>query len=141
MSLRTIFGDPVYFNSGLKVRNPLLGVEIDYYFMAHLLSGSKTELTLKLWTVIIDYEGIVYGMCTHHHGHYFEWKEAIQNRIKRHLLEVGLDNLQVNRMIRDIEIKKKGHIIPFDSRTGDAIGINGSNELYIRKTKFTYIQK
>ncbi len=140
MSLENSFGNQLYVNKDLRVQNPLMGVEIDYYFMAKLSSGSKTEISMKIWTVIVDCHGEIYGMCTKHIGHYRTWKETIKGRMENHLKHVGLDSLQITRMLREIEIKKEGHLIKHDYRTTGSIGIDGSNQLYIRRNKFTYFK-
>lgn len=124
-----------------KVQHPMEDVEIDYYFMASRFAGSKTEISMKIWTVIIDSQGLVYGMKTKHIGNYKDWQTVIQNRLKDHLQRVGIDNLIIERMVREIPIKKEGYIIPWDNRcSGDKIGIIGADEIYVRKDKFTYFQ-
>ena len=123
------------------IQNPMEGVEVDYYFMASRFGGSKTQVTINLWTVAVDFDGNIYGMYTHHIGHYGCWKEMISCRIEQHLSKLGVDSLQVKRMLRDIIIQKEGHLIPGDHRQGGSrIGINGSDELYIRKEKFSFLK-
>lgn len=139
MNLNKSYGNTVIKNMS-KILNPLEGVEIDYYFMAQGFAGSKEEISLRLWTVIIDSQGQVYCMCTYHIGHFNPWKAVIRDRMESHLQKVGVDNLQISRMLREIQIKKEGHIIPWDYRVGgNRVGIDGSDEIYIRRDRFTYI--
>jgi hypothetical protein len=141
MSLFNTVGNTITKNQKASPSNNLGGVEIDYYFMASKFGGSKTEIHLRLWTVIVDSEGFIYCMKTSHIGNYLVWKEVIQSRIKSHLIQIGIDGLIANRLVRDIEIKKEGHIIPNDIRCGgDRIGVDGSSEVYIRRTKFSYLR-
>ncbi|MCH4821767.1 hypothetical protein ML462_01160 [Gramella lutea] len=141
MLLAKTVGNIIEKNQRSRPTNLLGGVEVDYYFMASKFSGSKTEISLVLWTIVVDEEGYIYGLLTRHLGHYNTWKEVISNRIKEHLIRLGLDNLFVNRLVREIEIKKEGHIIPKDIRCGgDRIGVDGSDEIYIRRSKFTYFK-
>lgn len=136
MSLTKYDGNTIYHNLQ-QITNAHEGVEIDYYFMAKKFGGSQTEISMKIWTVIIDSQSNVYGMKTKHMGHFEDWQKVISDRLKDHLLKVGCTPLQITRMLRDIDIKKDGHIIPWDYRcTGTRIGIDGSNQLYIRKNKF-----
>ena len=139
VSLGKSNGNILYRNTG-SIQNPHEGVEIDYYFMAKRFGGSEYEITLRLWTVIIDSKGDIFCMYTSHNGHYSTWKEVISDRMKSHLFKVGVDNLHAKRLLRDFEIKKEGYIIPWDYRVGgNRIGIDGSDEIYIRKDRFTYI--
>ncbi|MCM8570264.1 hypothetical protein NE848_12795 [Gramella jeungdoensis] len=134
-------GEKVEYYKIPKVRKPHEGVEVDYYFMASRFAGHPTEISMDLWTVIIDSEGFAYGLKTSHLGDFHTWKEVIRDRIKEHLYRVGVDNLQVKRLVRDIEIKKDGHRIPNNNCVGGPfIGIDGGRELYIRKDKFTFIK-
>ncbi|MFV8280609.1 hypothetical protein ACNKXS_03645 [Christiangramia marina] len=120
--------------------NILGGVEVDYYFMATRFGGSSVEISMTLWTMIVDEEGFVYAMRTRHIGPYDNWKEVIRDRIEQHLYKLKLDGLFVRRMVRDIDIKKEGHIISHDPRSaGDNIGIDGSNEVFLRRSKFSYL--
>lgn len=123
-----------------RMINELIGVEIDYYYMASYFAGSRNIISIMLWSVIVDAEGFIYAYRTSHIGDYDGWKELITNRIHEHLLEIGVSALFANRIARDITIKKEGHHIPTDERsTGDRIGIHGADEVYIRKDKFTYL--
>ena len=140
MSLYRTIGGVVYKNDKPRIINSLLGVEVDYYFMAKRSSKGSNVISLKLWSIIVDHEGLVYGMITQHFGEFQDWEKVIHSRIHEHLLRVGVDMLHAKRMVRDIEIKKDGHLLPYDYRTSDAIGIEGSNQLYIRKSKFTYLK-
>ena len=120
--------------------NMLGGVEVDFYFMATRFGGSKVEISMSLWTVVVDEEGFVYAMRTRHIGPYHDWQEVIRDRIEHHLYKLKLDGLFVRRMVRDIEINKEDHIIPHNPRSaGDNIGIDGSNEVYLRRSRFTYL--
>jgi hypothetical protein len=140
MSLDHCVGNTLTNSKRPTVANPIGGVEVDYYFMASTFSGSKTHVNICLWTVVVDSEGYVYGMYTKHIGHFETWKDVIRDRIAKHLFSVGVDNLQTRRLIRDIEIKKDGHLIPYNYRIGgNRIGIDGSDELYIRKDRFTFL--
>lgn len=139
MSLLKYDGNTITKHPQPKVLQPLEDVEIDYYFMATRFAGSRTEINMKIWTVIIDSQGIIYGMYTKHWGNYENWQEVIQKRIKDHLQRVGVDPLIIKRMVRDIPIQKEGHIIKWDYRcSGDKIGIRGDDEIYVRKNKFNY---
>ncbi|TRO65486.1 hypothetical protein [Christiangramia sabulilitoris] len=141
MSLNHYIGNTLIKNQRSQPANTLGGIEIDYYFMASKFGGSQTEISLNLWTVLVDCDGFIYCMKTIHIGHFSTWKEVIKNRIKDHLVKIGIDSLIIKRLIRDIEIKKEGHIIPKDIRCGgDRIGIDGSDEVYIRRSKFTYLK-
>ncbi|GHA43555.1 hypothetical protein GCM10007103_25890 [Salinimicrobium marinum] len=141
MSLKRSVGNTIIQNQRSRIENPLEGIEIDYYFMASRVGGSKTEISLKLWTIIVDAQGYVYAMHTKHMGHFEEWETTIHNRMHEHLLIAGVDPLMTKRLLTDIEIKKDGHLIKWDTRCGgDYIGIDGSNNLYIRKNRFTYVQ-
>ncbi len=143
-SLLNSLGNYIYKYPNHKrqsIPNPMQGVEIDYYFMASRFAGSKTEVPIKLWTVVVDSEGYAYGLYTKHLGHYQNWVKMIRERIATHLFRLGLDPLQTKRIVRDIDIQKEGHIIPTDNRCGgDRIGIDGSDELYVRRDKFTFIK-
>ena len=139
MSLLKYDGNTITKHPQPKVVNSMEDVEIDYYFMAQRFAQSKTEISMKIWTVIIDSQGLIYGMKTKHWGHYEDWQTVIQSRLKDHLQRVGVDSLIVKRMVRDIPIEKEGHIIKWDYRcTGDKIGITGGDEIYVRKDKFNY---
>ncbi|WP_026838712.1 hypothetical protein [Gillisia sp. JM1] len=128
-------------NERNEIANPLENIEVDYYFMASRFAGSKEIVSIWLWSVIVDNEGYVYAMKTTQIGDYFEWEQLIRNRISEHLYTLGVDSLIVKRLVRDIDIKKEGHIIKEDLRSnGDRIGIDGSNEIYLRKDKFSYIR-
>ncbi|WP_026914213.1 hypothetical protein [Christiangramia portivictoriae] len=141
MSLLNTYGNTVEKNERPKILNPLHGVEVDYYFTASLFADSKTEVSMIVWTVVVDYEGFVYGLRTRHIGNYKPWKELLLSRIESHLNKLNIDSLQVRRMVRDIEIKKEGHIIAIDTRRlGNNIGIDGSTDLYIRKDKFSFLK-
>lgn len=123
-----------------QILNDLEGVEIDYYYMSSFYTGSKTIISMMLWTVIVDAEGFIYATRTSHVGDYYDWKELIRDRIYYHLLDVGVGDLFANRIVRDLDIIKEGHIIPTDERSsGDRIGVHGGDVVYIRKDKFTYI--
>jgi len=123
-----------------KILNDREGVEVDYYYMAGSFAGSKTLISITLWSVVVDAEGFVYGLKTSHIGHYEGWKDLIASRICQHLVELGVGKLFVKRLVRNIDIKKDGHHIPTDERsTGDRIGIHGADEVYIRRDRFTYI--
>ena len=68
------------------------------------------------------------------------WKEVILDRMESHLFKVGVDKLQTKRLLKEFEIEKEGHLIPWDYRVGgNRIGIDGSDEVYLRKDRFTYI--
>ena len=124
----------------LHISNDLIGVEIDYYYMASYFAGSRNIISMMLWSVIVDAEGFIYAYRTSHIGDYEGWKELITNRIYVHLLDIGTSALFANRIVRDIYIKKDGHLIPTDDRsTGDRIGIHGADEVYLRKDRFNYI--
>lgn len=124
-----------------QINNSLYTVEVDYYFMASRFAESREIVSIWLWSVIVDFEGNVYAKKTTHIGDYTEWQLLISNRITEHLKSIGVDNLIAKRMIRDIEIVKEGHLIKTDSRCqGDRIGINGSDDIYLRRDKFTYIK-
>lgn len=141
MNLLKYDGNTITKNSQQKVQHPLEDVEIDYYFMASRFAGSKTEISMKIWTVVIDNRGLIYGMKTKHIGHFENWQLAIEKRLKDHLQRVGIDNLIIKRMVRDIPIEKEGHLIEWDYRcSGDKIGIRGDDEIYVRKDKFTYFK-
>lgn len=130
-----------YPENRITIPNPLIGIEVDYYFMASRFAGSKTEVSITLWTVVVDEEGFVYGLMTFHNGHYEGWDEMIRDRIKEHLIKLNVDALFVKRLVRDLEIKKEGHLIPRDRRVGGTfIGIDGSSELYVRRDRFTYLK-
>ncbi len=123
-----------------QIQNDLEGVEVDYYYMSSYYAGSKTMISLMLWTVIVDAEGFIYACRSSHVGDYDNWRDLIRDRIYYHLLDVGVGDLFAKRIVRDIVIKKEGHIIPTDERSsGDRIGIHGADEVYIRKDRFTYI--
>lgn len=127
-------------NERNEIANSLENIEVDYYFMASKFAGSKEIISIWLWSVIVDNEGFVYCMKTTHIGDYSQWQQLIRDRISEHLFSVGVDNLIVKRLVRDLEIKKEGHIIPTDERSsGDRIGVHGADEVYIRKDRFTYI--
>jgi hypothetical protein len=139
MSLDHYQGHIISKNQKPEITDTLSGVEVDYYFTASLFAKSKTEIAMNLWTVVLDSEGFAYGMLTKHIGNYKNWKEVILNRIEQHLYKLKVDKLQVRRLIRDIEIKKEGHIIPYDVRmAGCKIGITGADEIYVRKDKFSF---
>lgn len=123
-----------------RISNDLIGVEVDYYYMASSFAGSKEIISMMLWTVIVDKEGFVYAYRTSQIGAYDGWKELITVRIYNHLLDIGINSLITKRISRDKEIKKDGHHIPNDYRaTGDRIGIHGVDEVYIRRDRFLYI--
>lgn len=123
-----------------KIINDLIGVEVDYYYMASPFAGSKEIISMMLWSVIVDSEGFIYAYRTSHIGAHDGWKELITQRIYNHLIDVGISSLFANRIARDIEILKDGHHIPTDERSsGDRIGIHGADEVYIRRDRFTYI--
>lgn len=128
-------------NERSQILNTLENIETDYYFMASRFAKSREIISIWLWTVIVDSEGFVYCMKTTHIGDYYEWEQLIRNRIGKHLVALGVDNLIIKRMVRDINIKKEGHIIKLDLRScGDRIGINGSDEIHLRRDKFNYIK-
>lgn len=122
------------------IPNPQEGVEIDYYYKATRFGGKTSKvISLSLWTVVVDYEGCVYCMYTKHIGEYFTWKEVIYNRMREHLIRLGVDNLQIKRMLRDVDIKKEGHLIETEYENGgNRIGIDGTDDIYVRKDRFTY---
>lgn len=141
MGLDKSLGNTLTKSQRSEPANTLGGIEIDYYFMASRFAGSKTQISLCLWTVLVDCDGFVYVMKTNHLGHYEGWEEVIAERIRTHLFKIGLDHITVKRLVRDIEIKKDGHIIPNDDRCGGSkIGIDGSDDIYIRRSKFTYLK-
>ena len=142
MSLRKSVGNILRRGKRDKIPNPLEGVEIDYYFKANRLGGKVSPvITLSLWTVIVDHEGFVYCMYTNHIGEYHTWKEVIYDRMKEHLISLGVDNLQIKRMLRDIEIKKEGHLIKTEyQHGGNRIGINGDDDIHIRRDRFTLLK-
>lgn len=141
MSLLNTYGNTIEQKERPQILNPLQGVEVDYYFTANLFAESKTEVSMIVWTIVVDYEGFVYGLRTRHIGNYEPWKELLKSRIESHLRKLNIDSLQVKRMVRDIDIKKEGHIIALDTRRlGDNIGIDGSTDLYIRKDKFNFLK-
>jgi hypothetical protein len=123
-----------------RISNDLIGVEVDYYYMASPFVKSKEIISIMLWTVIVDAEGFIYAYRTSHIGAHEGWKELFTQRIYIHLIDVGFGQLISNRISRNIEIKKDGHHIPTDERSsGVRIGINGADEVYIRRDRFTYI--
>lgn len=139
MSLFHSDGNTIIKKQRATIPNPMNGVEIDYYFTAKRVGGSNTTISMRLWTVIVDYEGFAYAMLTKHFGLYNPWKELIETRLLNHLLSLNVDKLQAKRLLRDIEIKKEGHLISYDLRMcGDKIGIRGEEEIYIRKDKFNF---
>lgn len=141
MGLEKIIGNTLVRSQRNEPANTLGGVEIDYYFMASRFAGSSTEISMSIWTVIVDCDGFIYAMRTEHLGRYENWKEVISSRIKMHLYSIGLDNIVVMRLVRDIEIKKEGHLIPVNDRcASERMGIDGSDEVYIRRSKFSYIK-
>ncbi|WP_298527828.1 hypothetical protein [uncultured Christiangramia sp.] len=140
MSLYNTYGNSITKNERPEISNTIQGVEVDYYFTASRFADSKTEINMIIWTVVVDSEGFAYGLRTRHIGNYESWKEVILSRIENHLQKLNIDPLQVKRLVRDIEIKKEGHIIAIDTRRlGNNIGIDGSTDLYIRKDKFTFL--
>ena len=141
MGLEKIIGNTLIRCQRNEPANTLGGVEIDYYFMASRFAGSKTEISMSIWTVIVDCDGFIYAMRTEHLGRYEKWQEVLAHRIKVHLYSIGMDNIVVMRLVRDIEIQKEGHLIPNNTRcASDRIGIDGSDEVYIRRSKFSYIK-
>ncbi len=137
MKLNKYAGNTIIQHQRPQVTNPLEDIQIDFYFMATCFAQSKTEISMKLWSVIIDSDGYVYAMKTRHLGHFEDWKEVIVNRLKDHIHKIGVDPLIVKRIIKDIDINKEKHIIPWDYRcTGTKIGIDGSDKIYIREDKF-----
>ena len=141
MSLNKPVGNTLRSAKRIKIPNPLEGVEIDYYFKASRIGGKASEvISLGLWTVVVDYEGYVYCMYTNHIGEYNSWQEVIYNRMREHLIELGVDNLQIKRMLRYIEIKKEGHLIKSDYRHGgNRIGVDGTDDIYVRRDRFTLL--
>ena len=88
----------------------------------------------------MDHEGYIYCMYTNHIGEYYDWKKVIYDRMSEHLMDVGVDNLQIKRMLRDIEIKKEGHLIQTEfQHGGNRIGINGDDDIHIRRDRFTLL--
>lgn len=141
MSLRKSVGNILTRNKRDKIPNPLEGVEIDYYFKASRFSKNSVIISLCLWTVVVDYEGFVYCMYTHHIGEYYKWQEVIYDRMSQHLIRLGVDNLQIKRMLREIEIKKEGHLVKTEyPNGGNRIGINGDDEIHVRREKFTLLR-
>ena len=142
MSLRKSVGNILRRGKRDKIPNPLEGVEIDYYFKSSRLGGkASTIISLSLWTVIVDNGGFVYCMYTHHIGEFYDWKEVIQDRMREHLIDVGLDKLQIKRMLREIEIKKDGHLIKTEyQHGGNRIGINGDDYIHLRRDRFTLLK-
>ena len=141
MGLEKIIGNTLIRSQKNEPANTLGGIEIDYYFMASRFAGSATEISMSIWTIIVDCDGFIYAMRTEHLGSYEKWQEVISSRIKMHLYSIGLDNIVVTRLVRDIEIKKEDHLIPNNDRcVGDRIGIDGSDEVYIRRSRFSYIK-
>lgn len=139
--LCTTIGNTITKSQRNQPANTLGGIEVDYYFMANRFGGSKFEISMSLWTIIVDEEGYVYAMRTRHIGHFETWEDVIRGRIQQHIYSIGFDGLFVKRLVRDLEIKKDGHLIPYDVRsTGDNIGIDGSTEIFIRRSKFKYIK-
>lgn len=141
MSLHKTTGNILTRGQRDKILKPMEGVEIDYYFKASRLGGKVSPvITLSLWTVVVDTEGFVYCMYTHHIGEYFPWKQVIYDRMREHLVRLGVDKLQIKNMLIDIEIKKKGHLIKTEYENGgNRIGINGDDEIHIRRDRFTLL--
>ena len=142
MSLRHTVGNTLTRGERDKIPNPIAGVEIDYYFKAERFGGKTSkQISLSLWTVVVDYEGFIYCMYTHHIGDYQPWKEVIYDRMHSHLIRLGVDNLQIKRMLREIEIKKEGHLIKnMPIHGGNRIGVDGSDDIYVRRDRFTLIK-
>jgi len=141
MSLHKTTGNILKRGQRDKIPNPIEGVEIDFYFKAERLGGKTSEvITLSLWTVVVDYEGFVYCMYTKHIGEFHIWQEVIYDRMKQHLGELGVDNLQIKRILREMEIKKEGHLIETEyEHGGNRIGINGDDDIHVRKDRFTLL--
>ncbi|MAM19844.1 MAG: hypothetical protein ABGW91_06245 [Christiangramia sp.] len=141
MSLHNRNGNTIEYRQFQKPQNLLGEVEFDYYFTAKKAWRSSTEIFLSLWTIIVDEQGYAYGLLTRHHGHFEPWKEVISNRICQHLAHLGYDNLIIRRITRDLIVEKEGHLISSKAEcVGDRIGIDGSNNLYIRKDRFSLIK-
>lgn len=123
-----------------NILNALEGFEVDYYFMAKRYDGSRTQITMSIWVVVVDFEGFVYGQKTIHSGHYENWKLAITDMIEAFLIKLDVDKLFIKRTMVDMEIKKDGHLIPYNPKSSDRIGIDGGSELYIRKNRFSLLK-
>ena len=141
MSLSKSVGNVLTRAKRAKIPNPIEGVEIDFYYKSGRLGGKVSKvINLSLWTVVVDYEGFVYCMYTHHIGEYHTWKEVIYDRMREHLISLGVDNLQIKRMLRDVEIKKEGHLIETEyTHGGNRIGINGDDDIHVRRDRFTLL--
>ncbi|WBL25100.1 hypothetical protein [Zunongwangia sp. HGR-M22] len=101
--------------------------------MATRFIEGTDEISLTIWTIIIDDKENPYVLRTHHLGHYGTWKEVIQNRIISHFHRVRLSDI-IPSVLKRIEIKKEDHIIKHNNlKGGHRIGIDGTDEIYIRK--------
>ncbi|WP_386270369.1 hypothetical protein [Zunongwangia endophytica] len=72
-------------------------------------------------------------MRTSHLGHFEPWKEVIKDRIIKHLHRVRLSDI-IPTVLKTVSINKKDHIINYNRMLGgNMVGIDGTDQIYIRE--------
>ena len=87
-----------------------LGVSFDYIFMGKR-QGEGSMLLLQ--TLVYDHTGRRFSRKGEYIPRYSEVKKCIEVKIREHLLDLGVDKVQVNGLLRDFEVDNS-KFRPFD---------------------------
>ena len=107
MSLEKAYGGIFYRRSAETLREPHLGIEVDYWYMAKRISPTSRIIDLCICTLIYDHTGNRFECKSIHQGDYKTWKEVIRQRLEAHMLKEGVDKLMARRIARDLEVSKE----------------------------------
>lgn len=89
------------------IKDAHMGVEFDYIFMGD--PQGKEGVHLLVETKVIDHFENQYIRRTEHLVLRKDVKDCIRSRIREHLLDTGVDNVQINGLMRDFEVENSNY--------------------------------
>lgn len=93
-----------------KINDPHIGVTFNYSYMGNT-TGEMCELYVE--TVVYDHFENAFFRRSQHVLKRNLAKECIAFRVREHLLDVGVDRVQANGLLREFEVDKN-RCLPFD---------------------------
>ncbi|PKD21811.1 hypothetical protein APR41_02190 [Salegentibacter salinarum] len=89
-----------------EIQNPHHGVTFDYYFMGRRQGNQpgSTYVDLILCSAVYDSQNNKYTRKEHMGMDRSQVKSHIENRIRQHLADLGVDPVMVKGLMRDFEV-------------------------------------